>query len=244
MGRLAGKVALVAGGTGTVGEAIVRVFLREGATVVVPSRSQVAIDRLREFLVGEDTSGLQTSLANVGDEANAARFRDELLVRHGHVDCVVASLGGTWEEKLRLVDVPAETWHRYQDSNLTPHYVLARTFVPVLADRAGTSYTLLGGLSAVLTIPLYSVVAINSAAQLMMAKTLMEEMKDTKVRINQLMCGVVHTRARAAYARPEWITADEVGRFCAYLASAEASMISGAVLQLGNRPPVSAGAAG
>ncbi len=71
----------------------------------------------------------------------------------------------------------------------------------------------------------------------MMARVLMEELKETQVRINQVMFGVVHTRARAAYARPEWITADEVGRFCAYLASSEASMISGAVLQFGNRPP-------
>ncbi len=106
-----------------------------------------------------------------------------------------------------------------------------------MAKQKGTSYTLLGGLSAVLTVPQYSVVSINSAGQLMLAKTLMEELKDTSVRINQVMLGFINTRARAAYARPEWITADEVGAFCAYLASSEASMISGGIIQLGNRPP-------
>jgi predicted phage tail protein len=48
-----------------------------------------------------------------------------------------------------------------------------------------------------------------------------------------------NTRARAAYARPEWVTADEVGAFCAYLASEEASMLNGGIIQLGNRPPLS-----
>lgn len=239
MSKLAGLVCVVAGGTGTVGEGIVRAFLRDGATVVVPSRSQEAIDRLRSSLASAPAERLVTLEGNIGDIDDAARLRDKILSRHKSIDAVVASLGGTWEEKLKLVDVPMETWRQYWESNLTPHYVAARTFLPVLATRKGTSYTLLGGLSAVMTVPNYSVVSINSAGQLMLAKTLMEELKETSVRINQVMLGFINTRARAAYARPEWITADEVGAFCVYLASSEGSMISGGVIQLGNRPPVS-----
>jgi 3-oxoacyl-[acyl-carrier protein] reductase len=69
-----------------------------------------------------------------------------------------------------------------------------------------------------------------------MWKVLMEEMKDASVRINQVLLGYINTRARAAHARPEWVTAEEVGAFCAYLASPEAAMISGGILQFGNRP--------
>lgn len=236
MQRLSGKIAVVAGGTGTVGEGIVRAFLDEGATVAVPSRSQDAIDRLRACLTGAAVERLVTVLGNIGDPDDAARLRDEIVAGLGPIDAVVASLGGTWDERLRLVDVPMETWRAYQDSNLTPHFVAARTFLPMLAARPGTSYTLLGGLSAVMPIARYGVVSVNSAAQLMLARILIEEMKDTQVRINQVMCGYIHTRARAAYARPEWITADEVGRFCAYLASNEAAMVSGGIIQLGNRP--------
>jgi 3-oxoacyl-[acyl-carrier protein] reductase len=239
VGKLDGMTAVVAGGTGTVGEGIVRAFLNEGAAVVVPSRTQQAIDRLRGDLAGTPAERLTTLVGNVGDEADAARLRDEMLGRFDRLDAVVASLGGTWEEGLNLVDVPMATWRRYWESNLTPHYVAARTFLPVLARQRGSSYTLLGGLSAVVPIPRYSVVGVNSAAQLMMARVLMEEMKDAPVRINQVMFGYINTRARAAYARPEWVTTDEVGAFCAYLASKEASMVSGGVIQLGNRPPTS-----
>ncbi|HEX5272367.1 MAG TPA: SDR family oxidoreductase [Gemmataceae bacterium] len=238
MGKLDGMNAVVAGGTGTVGEGIVRAFLKEGATVLLPSRSRQAIDALRGYLAGSPLDRLLPFVGNVADVTDAARLRDEMLRRAGRIDAVVASLGGTWEEGLKLVDVPMETWRKYWESNLTPHYVAARTFLPLLANQKGSSYTLLGGLSAVLTLPNYSVVGVNSAAQLMMAKVLMEEMKDTAVRINQVMFGYVNTRARAAYARPEWVTADEVGAFCAYLASREASMVNAGVIQLGNRPPV------
>lgn len=237
MPNLDGQICVIAGGTGTVGEGIVKAFLDFGATVVVPSRSQQAIDRLHGTLGGAPTNNLCTMVGNIGDTSDAERLRDEILARFGHIDAVVASLGGTWEEKLKLIDVPIETWRAYGESNLTPHFVAARTFLPLLANRPGTSYTLLGGLSAVVPVPQYSVVSVNSAAQLMMARILFEEMKDTAVRINQVICGYINTRAREAYARPEWITADEVGRFCAFLASSEASMVSGGVLQLGNRPP-------
>ncbi len=231
-------VAVVAGGTGTVGEAVVRAFLRAGARVVVPSRSAEAIARLRGNLTEVPVERLMTLEGNLGDPIDAVRLRESIVGQLGHIDAVVASLGGTWDENLRLVDVPLETWRQYADSNLTAHFVTAQTFLPELARRPGSSYTLLGGLSAVLPVPRYGVVSINSAAQLMMARILQEEMKESLVRINQVMFGYIHTRARAARARPEWVTADEVGEFCALLASRQASMIAGGVIQLGNRPPI------
>jgi 3-oxoacyl-[acyl-carrier protein] reductase len=237
MGKLDGKIAIIAGGTGGVGEGIVRMFLREGATVIVPSRSQDAIDRLRAYLGTDGDDRLTTLVGNLGEVDDAARLRDEIVGRFAHVDAVVASLGGTWDGKLPLVDVPIETWRGYGESNLTPHYVAARTFLPLLIDRSGASYTLMGGISAVRTIPRYSVVAINSAAQLMMARYLIDETRGAKVRVNQVMFATIHTRDRAAYARPEWVTADEVGAFCAYLASSEAAMINGGILELADRPP-------
>lgn len=237
MHNLENFTALIAGGTGTVGEAIVRVFLECSAKVIVPSRSQQALNRLREFLADVPCDRLTMLVGDLSDEADAARLRDEIAATCGPIDGVVASLGGTWEENKKLVDVPMDTWRRYADGNLTAHFVTAKTFLPVLATRPGSSYTLLGGLSAVMPVANYSVVSINSAAQLMMARILQEEMKQTAVRINQVMFGYISTRARAKYAKPEWVTAEEVGQVCAWLASPAARMIAGGVLQLGNRPP-------
>jgi 3-oxoacyl-[acyl-carrier protein] reductase len=237
MTRLDDTITLIAGGTGTVGECVVRAFLRAGATVIVPSRSADKIASLREFL-GDGTSRRLTALVgDIGDPRGAQTLRDQVVERFGRLDAVVASLGGTWEAKLPTIEVPVETWDEYHQSNLKAHFLAARAFLPVLADRPGSSYTFLGGLSALVPVPLYSPVAVNSAAQLMMARILMQEMKTTRVRINQVMCGYINTRARAGHARPEWITADEVGRFCAYLASSEGAMINGGILQLGDRPP-------
>lgn len=245
MARLDGKICLIAGGTGTVGEAIVKVFLGLGATVIVPSRTHDKLAGLRAYL-GELPLSVQQRLTliekNLGEPSSASQLRDEILARYGTLHAVVATLGGSFEERKPLLQIPLETFRMYQDSNLTPHIITAQTFLPLLTKQPGSSYTLLGGLSAVLPVPRYSPVGLPSAAQLMMAKILMEEMKGSPVRINQAMFGVVHTRARAAYAKPEWITAEEVGEFIAYLASDEARMINGGIIQLGDRPALSTSA--
>lgn len=234
---LTGRICLIAGGAGTVGEGIVRAFLRAGATVIVPSRSEERLATLASRLEPDLLGNLVSLVGNIGDSEDASRLRDVALDRFGRVDAVVASLGGSFEAKQPVTALSLDTWDEYHRNNLRSHFVAARTLLPVLAERPGSSYTLLGGLSALLPVPGYSPVAINSAAQLMMAEILMLEMKKAQVRINQVICGYINTRARAAYAKPEWITADEVGAFCAYIASNAGSMVSGAVLRLGDRPP-------
>ena len=238
MEKLKGKICLIAGGAGTVGEGVVKAFLKEEATVIVPSRAPQRLAGLREFLGPLAGERLELVVGNLGEQGGAEQLRDQILARWGAIHAVVASLGGSWEERLPLLQVPMETFRTYQENNFNAHLLTARTFLPVLMQHSGSSYTLLGGLSALVPIPFYSPVAINSAAQLMMAKLLMAEMKTTKVRINQVMCGYIHTRARAAYAQPEWITAEEVGDFAAYLASDAGRMISGGILQLSDRPPM------
>ncbi len=236
MAELTGKVCLIAGGAGAVGEGIVRAFLGAGATVIVPSRSEERLAALTGRLDPGLRGGLVPMVGDIGDPDDAVRVRDAAVSRVGSIDAVVASLGGTWEAKQPITAMSIDTWDAFHRSNLRAHFVAARTLLPALAERPGSSYTLLGGLSALVPIPYYSPVAINSAAQLMMAEILMLEMKQSRVRINQVVCGYINTRERAAYAKPEWITADEVGAFCTYVASGAGSMVSGAVLKLGDRP--------
>lgn len=238
LGNLQGKICLIAGGTGGVGEILTQTFLEQGATVIVPSRTQEKLDGLRTFLGQRRDHGLDLLLGNLAEPAEASLLRDQVLARHGRLDAVVASLGGTWEEGIPLLQVPFETIRKYQDSNFNAHLITAQTFLPMLAERSGTSYTLLGGLSALFPVPLYSPVVINSAAQLMMTKILQSELRGSKVRINQVMYGVINTRSRAAHAKPEWVTAQEVASFVAYLASDAARGLSGGIMQFGDRPPL------
>lgn len=174
MGKLDGKIALIAGGTGGVGSGIVRGFLQEGATVVVPSRSPEKAEQLCEHLESFATERLVLITKDIGDSDGAKQIRDEILDRFRRLDAVVAALGMHWQQDLTLIEIPVNTWRQYMETNLTSHFIVARTFLPVLAQRRGTSYTFINGNSADLIIPKYSPISVTSAGQLKMTQTVVE----------------------------------------------------------------------
>lgn len=230
MNKLVGKIAFIAGGAGNVGEGIVRAFLREGATVITCSRKAEKLDRLRELLKETSTDKLITLIGDLGDLASAEQLRDEIIDKYKRLDAVVASLGGTWDRNVPLTQVSMEEWQKYLFTNLTTHFVTVRTFLPVLAQTKGSSYTFMGGGAAITPIPNYSLVGITAAAQLMMAKVLMEEMADSGVRINEVIANsFVNTRSVRDKAESSWISADEIGTYIAWLTSDEGKIINNTV---------------
>lgn len=230
MESLEGKIVFVAGGAGSVGEGLVRSLLKAGATVFTTSRKQEKLDALREYLGNLADEKLTTIVGGLGDFESAQKLRDQILGKSGRIDAVVASLGSTWDGDVPLTQVDMEEWQQYILTNLTTHFVCAHTFIPVL--EKGSSYTFLGGAAAEEALPNYSVVAIPAAGQLMMAKILMKEAgKD--IRINEVMISsLVNTRNSKDRAKPEWITADEIGDYVAWLVSDAAYMVRSSVPHL------------
>lgn len=230
MANLSSKTAFVAGGAGSVREGIVRSLLQAGAKVFTISRHQAKLDALRGYLGDVVNEQLVTFTGDLGDFDSAEAVRDQILAQHEHLDAVIASLGSTWKADLPMTQVSMDDWQKYLFTNLTTHFVCARTFLPVLANKHGSSYTLLGGAAAETVVPNYSLVGIPAAAQLMMAKILMQEMQDYPVRINEVMINsLVNTRNSADHAQPQWITADEIGDYTAWLISDAAHIVRSSV---------------
>lgn len=173
MAKLEGKIALIALSTGSVGEGIVRAFLQEGATVVVPSRTQEKLEELRGYLAA--TECFIPIVGDMSDSDRSENCLDRILNQVGHLDAVVASLNGRWNEDIPLLKTSLEDWKRMLDSNLTSHFVAARTFLPVL--KRGSTYTLIGGGAADQAIPNYGLVCIPAAAEIMLTQMLIEENK-------------------------------------------------------------------
>jgi len=218
MSLLADKVALVIGGAGEVGEGIVRQFLTHGATVVVPSRDQYRLDQLRSHLGDKCCDHLVTFVAGCGTEEGGQDIRKKIEQEVGQLDMVVASIGGWWQGE-PLSQVPLRIWNSIMENSLTAHFVAARTFLPVLADLEGSSYTFLNGGAALYPIPTAGPISVAASAQLMLKDNLAEEYMDNAVRINTLLVRTkVNTRSQPN-PKAHWITADEVGLYAVYLAS-------------------------
>lgn len=207
---LSSRVILVAGGTGNVGEGIVRALLTAGARVVVPSARPGRLAELRD-LIGAD---LATRLLLVDHpyesfedaEALAARIADR-----GVTD-VVAAIGG-WHQGEHVWELTEETWRRDFVSAVTTHVALARALVRALP--ADGTYTFITGTAAREAAATAGPVSMAGAAQLMLRQVVSAEVGGSP-RASSLLLGPVVTRSRTK-GKKEWLTADQAGRAVAHV---------------------------
>jgi len=213
---------LVAGGTGGVGEGIVRALLDAGHRVIVPSRSAERLDRLRSDVAGtsERAGRLVTFTGEIGAIAGAMAIRDRIVRDFGRLDALIPSLGGWWQGG--LLDATPAVWDVVMDEMVRTHYVFAHVFVPMLLAQAGGGrYLGIGGGAAYNPIRNSNLVSIAAAAQLMLTRALRQEIEDDAVDVLELVIdGPVRTRDSESISEPDWITAADVGRIAAELVAA------------------------
>ncbi|MFF0450589.1 SDR family NAD(P)-dependent oxidoreductase [Streptomyces sp. NPDC004609] len=222
---LGGKVVAVPGGTGNVGEGIVRAFLKAGATVVVPSRSQGRLDNIVKLIGPELAANLRTVAAGYATFEEADRLAAGIVAEFGHVDHVTASVGGWWAGKA-LWQTTEDDWRKIFVDVATSHMALARSFVPRLPEDG--SYTTIAGFSSQKPYPGAGIVSMQGAAQLMMREVLTAELGG-QPRVNDLVLGPVINRSRPG-GDPTWLTADQVGE--AAVGVARTPSIAGEHVQL------------
>eukprot|EP00850_Spirogloea_muscicola_P006342 SM000030S11351 [mRNA] locus=s30:243515:259426:- [translate_table: standard] len=187
------QVALVAGGTGTVGSGIVRSFLAGGATVVVPSRNAQRLDTLRSEC-GE-TEELHLVKVDVSSEEGARyilKYIDGNL--DGQLDHVVTSLGsGVWNTPV-VGDKPLSFLAEALSECCGTHYVVATKFLPRLQDRAGSSFTFISGSLGGSFMDGAGFTTIGAAALWGLSIAVRGEMRDKAVRVNEFRIGTVVKR--------------------------------------------------
>lgn len=226
---LSGQRVVIAGGTGSVGEGIVRSYLRTGAHVIVPTRSEKSIDSFLQVLGGE---GHSDRLSMVADDYTtfdgAISTADRINKEFGAVDNVVATIGGWWAGQ-PVWDVSQRAWDTYFVGFATTHLAMARAFIPRL-PKSGSYQVIIGG-SAIYPVTGSGIVSMQQAALLMMVKVLQEEAGGQRRIFSQIL-GPVNNRNRPMQ-RPEWVSAEEVGLISTKLAGNEE--IASTNLQLLNK---------
>jgi len=130
---LAGKVAVVTGGTRGIGLMIARGLLQAGASVYISSRKPEAGDAAAGEL---SAHGRVVSVpANLASEQECVRLAAEVGRSEERVHVLVNNAGATWGAPLE--EFPASAWDRALDLNLKAPFYLTRAFLPLL-QAAGT----------------------------------------------------------------------------------------------------------
>jgi NAD(P)-dependent dehydrogenase (short-subunit alcohol dehydrogenase family) len=125
---MAGKVVLVAGGTGGLGRAVSLAFVEAGARVVVTFRKPGDLDELKKAasakLVASGGASLEGFAVDVTDEAAVAKLIDGIVERHERLDCMVNAVGG-YAGGIKLWEMETKVFEQQMALNLRAGFVLA-----------------------------------------------------------------------------------------------------------------------
>ena len=134
MGVLNGRIALVTGGSRGIGAAIARRFAAEGASVAVAGRDTEAL----ETVVGQIRWDGTNAIAVTGDVTSFAEveaMREAAERQLGAVDVLVACAGGSPIRPAPLEEISEGDWRASVDANLTSTFLTLKSFLPGMKER-------------------------------------------------------------------------------------------------------------
>ena len=129
---LAGRTAIVVGGTSGIGRALALGLADAGADVVATGRRETHV---RDVAAAIEQRGRRTlrETADVADSPSLATLRDRVLSAFGRLDIVVAAAGVT--KRVPTLQMTDEDWQRILDTNLTGMMRTYRAFAPPMIER-------------------------------------------------------------------------------------------------------------
>ncbi len=184
--ELAGKRALVTGGTEGVGEAIVRRLAAAGAKVATTARSELPQGQRPELFVRADLS----TVAGVSDVVRA------VLDRFGGLDILVHNVGGSTAPGGGFAALTDENWQRELDLNLLAAVRLDRAILPSMLKQGSGAIVHVTSIQR--RLPLYEATLGYAAAKAALAtysKGLSNEVGPKGIRVNAVAPGFTETAA-------------------------------------------------
>jgi rhamnulose-1-phosphate aldolase/alcohol dehydrogenase len=181
---LAGKIALVTGGAGGIGQAVARQLLQEGACVMLTDIDNEALESAKQNLVkvgGKDS--VATVQANITSEEQVADILSATALRFGGVDLLVSNAGIA--SAAPLDETSLDVWKRNQDILVTGYFLVSRnTFRIMKQQKLGGSIVFVGSKNALVASAGASAYCTAKAAELHLARCIALEGAEHGIRVN------------------------------------------------------------
>lgn len=222
------RSALVTGGNRGIGLAIARRLAADGDKVMITSRS------------GEDVAGLSVARCDVRDLASVDAAFTAAEAAHGPVEVLVASAGITRDQLLALMS--EDDFGAVLDTNLTGAYRVAKRAVRGMIRMRRGRIVFISSVVGLLGSGGQANYAASKAGLVGMARSLARELGTRSITVNVVAPGFVDTDMTAALPEDRragilasvplgrLASADEVAAAVAFLASADAGYITGAII--------------
>jgi len=178
---LAGRVAIVTGGSRGIGAAIVAALAGAGAAVVAWDKEPLP-----------DAPG-ESLAVDVTDEAGVGRALQATLDRHGRLDILVNNAGYAGAT-LPVADYPIDEWRRIVEINLTGTFLVSRVTLPALQANGWGRIVNVASLAGKEGTPNAAAYSAAKAGVLAFTKALGKELAGTGVLVNAVAPAAVRTQ--------------------------------------------------
>ena len=187
---LSGKIALVTGASRGIGRATARLLAENGADVIVTARTEEDLQTLVAEIEKLDRRAMAVP-ADVSQEEDVDRLREEALERFGRVDVLVNNVGVGKYGPLSAFSVEDYDW--IMDSNMRSSFLCTRAFLPQMLEREEGWIVFVGSVAGLKGLPNESVYNASKFAQYGFAQSLDYETRERGVKVTYLAPGGVHT---------------------------------------------------
>jgi len=223
------KIVLVTGGTGALGQVVLRRFLTEGANFATSYRSEEGLNRLPTDLA----SKVYPVRADVTDEQELAKLFDLVGDKYGGVDVLVNTVGGFLPGR-SVSETSLNDWEQMMEVNLNSTFLCSRMYLKL---SKGKSYGRIISIAAMLALrprANRAAYAVSKAGVTVLIQVMGEELKGSGITANAIAPSVIRTFGNTDSAAEEdtgkWVGADEIAELVVFLCSESGKSINGATI--------------
>jgi NAD(P)-dependent dehydrogenase (short-subunit alcohol dehydrogenase family) len=234
-GKLAGKIAVVTGGSAGIGLGAAKRFAQEGARVFITGRDRARLDHAVTE-IGRNAIGVQGDASNLAD---IDRIYATIKESAGHIDVLLVNAG--FYEFGKLGEITEEHFDKTFGTNVRGVLFAVQKALPLLSK--GASVILTGSVASIKGFEAFGVYNASKAAIRSFARSWIVDLKGRDIRVNVLSPGHIDTpglsglyddrqKAGAAGNVPlgRLGTPDDMGKVAVFLASDDSSYVNGVEL--------------
>lgn len=233
MNPMQNQVALVTGGTGALGGAVVEALLAAGASVVVPYQREGDLEALRSRLKLAADAPLSGAQLDLTDEQAVQAYYRSVAQQQGGLDVLVNAAGG-FAGGQPVHEAGWEVWQQQLDLNLKTTVLSCAAAVPHMISRGGGAIVNVGTRTATQSAANLAAYAASKRALLQLTEALAAELRDHAITVNSVLPSVIDTPAnRGAMPQADysaWVSPAAIARVILFLVGSDARIISGAHL--------------
>ena len=243
------KVAIITGGSLGIGKAIAIAFAKQGAQLMLTSRTIEDLDAARQEIAHVYPTRVETFPADVANAAAVRALVEFTIEKFSTVDILV-NCAGIYGPIGLITDIDSRKWIDTININLCGTFLCMQAVLPIMMkNKKGKIINMSGG-GAVAPFPRFSAYSTSKAAVVRLTETIAEEVKEYNIHVNAIAPGAVNTRllgqalsageaagkdfaAKSIKQKEEGgVPPEKVAELAVFLASTQSDGLSGRLISL------------